>query len=180
MTKVSPESFRIFSGAEKSNSTQSPSVAILKCSFLTEWMFASEQFHCLEVLFSVHPRRLFRIHVLHVRPVFLRVMCSQMQNVNATPLTAPRVFLSTSVLSAIWFWSAFFCRFFFFFSPGGLIILPAAESARLCRGRAGDQQPPGGKRQVQEVEDARESASAVRLNWSNMDSSLGVSSSTSS
>lgn len=134
LTKVSPESFRIFSGAEKSNSTLwSPSVAILKCSFLTEWMFASEQFLCLEVLFSVHPRRLFRIHVLHVRPVFLGVMCSQMLNANATPLTAPRVFLSTSVLSAIWFWSTFFWRFFFFPPPGGgLIILPAAESARLC------------------------------------------------
>lgn len=52
-------------------------------------MFAEEQFLCLEVLFSVLPLRRFRIHVLHVRPVFLPVMCSQMQNVNVTPLTAP-------------------------------------------------------------------------------------------
>lgn len=50
----------------------------------------------------------------------------------------------------------------------------AAESARLCRGRAADQQ------QVHEVEAAGESASAAWFSWSNMDSSRGVSSSSSS
>lgn len=79
------------------------------------------------------------------------VMCSQMQNVNATPLTAPRVFLSTSVLSAIWFWSAFFWSFFFFTRrsdyPAGLLsqrVWPGRRSAASRRKASGS----GGRRRA--------------------------------
>lgn len=59
--------------------------------------------------------------------------------------------MSTTVRSALWFGAHLL--------PGGGIILAVAESARLCRGRPGDQQPPKGTRPIHEVEAAEESAS---------------------